>query len=126
MQLSDAGFEVDALADGAQALVRAVEDSYDVIVASVETRSVRGFDLAAALRGSLTRYDVPIVLLSSEDDPKGRQRAADLGIDGYVQKGSLDSERLVETVRQIVGRTALSDVALDGTDGPEAYSHHRR
>jgi chemotaxis protein histidine kinase CheA len=114
MQLSDAGFEVDALADGAQALVRAVEDSYDVIVASVETRGVRGFDLAAALRGSLTRKDVPIILLTSQDDPEGRQRAADLGIDGYVQKGSLDSNQLSETARQIVARSQHPAYVLDG------------
>src|SRR5947208_3454518 len=81
MQLSDAGFQVDALADGAEALVRILEGSYALVIASVETRGLRGLDLATALRGSQTRRHVPIILMSSAEHPADRQRAADLGID---------------------------------------------
>jgi chemotaxis protein histidine kinase CheA len=108
MQLTEAGYHVDALGDGAEALVRAVEDAYDLIVASVEIPGVRGFDLAAALRGSRTRKDVPIVLLSTDDDPAGRQRAAELGVRAFVQKGSRHSATLVATVQQIVGPSVAS------------------
>jgi two-component system copper resistance phosphate regulon response regulator CusR len=101
MQLEDAGFEVEAIGDGAQALVRAIEDSFQVIIASVETRGVRGLDLASALRGSQTRRDLPIVLMSSDDDPADRQRATDLDVNANIRKGSFDSPDLVATLRQL-------------------------
>lgn len=112
MQLSDAGFQVDAVADGAEALVQALESSYALVIASVETRSLRGLDLAAALRGSQTRRQLPIVLMSSAEHPEDRQRATDLGVDAYVRKGPFDSAELIDTMRKLVEPKAASLLEL--------------
>ena len=103
MQLTDAGYRVGAAADGAEALVRTLEGRYDLIIASVETRGLRGLDLAAALRGSKTRRHVPIILMSSAEQPEDRRRATELGVEAYVRKGSFDGDELAATIRQLVG-----------------------
>jgi CheY-like chemotaxis protein len=106
MQLSDAGLQVEAVADGAQALVRALEEEYELVVASVDMRGIGGLDLAAALRGSRSRSHLPIVLMSSDEDPEERRRAADIGVDGYVRKGSFDQPWLAVIVQRVIGRGA--------------------
>jgi chemotaxis protein histidine kinase CheA len=106
MQLSDAGYRVEASADGEQALAIALEGAYDLVVASNETRSLRGLDLAAALRATPSYCDVPIIFLSSDDNPEHRQRAAEVGIQAYIRKGSPGQWRLVETVRELLSRPA--------------------
>jgi two-component system chemotaxis sensor kinase CheA len=102
MLLSAAGFEVDAVADGTQALVLARTHAYQLVVTAVETRGLRGLELAAALRASPTHRDLPIILMSSDDNPAHRHRAAEVGVQAYIRKGSFGQQRLVETARELV------------------------
>ena len=105
MQLSEAGFQVDAVADGKQALARALEEAYDLIVASIETQGLRGLELAATLRGAPSCRDLPIIVMSSDDHPEHRRCAAKVGVQAYIRKGSFGQRRLVETAREILART---------------------
>lgn len=101
MLLTDAGFEVDGVGDGKRALELALQRPYDLIVTGIETRGLRGIDLAATLRGLDGYHSVPIVLMSSDDNAENRRKAAELGIHDYIRKGSLGRHRLHETVREV-------------------------
>lgn len=107
MVLSDAGFQVDAVADGQQALAQAQAQPYELVVASTQNHGLRGLDLAAALRASPAGRNLPIILMSSDDNPEHRRRAAEIGIQAYIRKGSSDRERLAETARQLLAGAAV-------------------
>jgi two-component system chemotaxis response regulator CheY len=111
MLLVEAGFEVDALADGREALARATAQPYSLLVTGVETRGLRGLELAGALRRHPAAQGLPIVVMSSDDNAEHRQLAAEVGVQAYIRKGSLGQRRLVETVRELVPTP---------TDGPRA------
>ncbi len=104
IHLADAGFEVETLGDGTEALTRALEGSYDLIVTSIEVRGLRGLELAAALRSSTSRSGVPIILMSSDDNSEHRRRASDLGVGAYIRKGSFGQLRLAEAARELLAR----------------------
>jgi CheY-like chemotaxis protein len=104
MLLQEAGFEVDAVADGHEALARATAQPYQLLVTAVETRGLRGLDLAAAVRGSPGGASLPIVLMSSDDNAEHRRQAAELGVDAYIRKGSLGQRRLVDAARELAPR----------------------
>lgn len=101
MQLADAGFQVDAATDGRQALALALANDYDLIVTGVECQVLRGWDLAAALHEVVSRRSVPIIIMSSDDIPKHRQRAEEAGLHAYLRKGSLATQRLEEAARKL-------------------------
>ena len=103
MLLEDAGFQVDAVADGSQALAQALTHEYDLIVTGVETRGLRGWDLAESLSHVTSRRSVPIVVMSSDDTPEQRRRAAQVGAHAFLEKGSLDRPRLAEVGRDLRG-----------------------
>jgi len=69
----------------------------------VETRSLRGLDLAEALRASPDCHEVPIILMSSDDNPEHRQRAAAAGVQAYIRKGSFGEQRLVAAAQELAG-----------------------
>jgi chemotaxis protein histidine kinase CheA len=102
MLLVEAGFEVDALADGREALARATAQPYSLLVTGVETRGLRGLELAGALRRHPAAQRLPIVVMSSDDNAEHRRLAAEVGVQAYIRKGSLGQRRLVETVRELV------------------------
>ena len=101
MLLNDAGFEVDAVADGNEAFALARANPYALVVTAVETRSLRGLDLAEALRASPDCHEVPIILMSSDDNPEHRQRAAAAGVQAYIRKGSFGEQRLVAAAQEL-------------------------
>jgi chemotaxis protein histidine kinase CheA len=103
MLLNDAGFEVDAVADGNEAFALARTHEYALVVTAVETRSLRGLDLAEALRATPACRDVPIILMSSDENPEHRQRAAAAGVQAYIRKGSFGEQRLVAAARELAG-----------------------
>jgi chemotaxis protein histidine kinase CheA len=111
MLLAEAGFEVDALADGREALARATAQPYSLLVTGVETRGLRGLELAGALRRHPAARALPIVVMSSDENAEHRRLAAEVGVQAYIRKGSLGQRRLVDTARELV--PAL-------TDGPGA------
>lgn len=102
MLLQDAGFAVDALADGREALERVQGTTYALVVSGVETRGLRGPDLALALRTLPSTRDVPIILMSSDDNASHRQQAAQAGVQAYIRKGSFGQQRLVVAARELV------------------------
>jgi CheY-like chemotaxis protein len=102
MLLSDAGFAVDAVDDGKEALDRALSRPYRLLVTAVEVRGLRGLDLAESIRRSPFGRRLPIIVMSSDDNPEHRRRAAAIGVQAYIRKGSFGRQRLVETAQELV------------------------
>jgi chemotaxis protein histidine kinase CheA len=101
MQLQEAGFAVDAVADGMKAIQLATAHAYDLIVTGVECEGLRGWDLVAALREVLSSRSMPIIVISSDRDADPRS-AADAGLYAYMRKGSWRRRDLQDAARGIL------------------------
>ena len=102
MLLTDAGYTVDVVGDGAEALARALREPYHLLVTGVETRGLRGLDLAAELRQALGAAALPIIVMSSDENPVNRERAAAVGVHAYIRKGAFGEWRLQEAARELL------------------------
>lgn len=102
--LSDAGFDVDAVRDGQEALAMARTRQYEVVVSGAETRGLRGIELASALRALSSTVSMPIILLSSDDSLDHRQRAAAAGVDAVVARGTYTDHPLLEVIQVLMNR----------------------
>ena len=67
--LQDAGFVVDAAEAGNEALERAHQVQYVLVIAGVETRDLRGPDLVLALRAGASGPPVPVLLTMTDHGP---------------------------------------------------------
>jgi chemotaxis protein histidine kinase CheA len=83
MLLEDAGFEVETSADGRVALLGA--ESLDLIVAGLQSATLDGFELCAALRARGVR----VVLMSAEPSSELTRKASQCGAQALIRKGSL-------------------------------------
>ena len=102
--LDDAGFEVVAVGDAAEALSRLSEESFGCVVTDIEMPGMDGFELTAHLRGMEHFTQLPIVIVSTRDRPEDRLRGLKAGADAYLTKQSLDAGELVDLVRRLSGR----------------------
>jgi two-component system copper resistance phosphate regulon response regulator CusR len=106
--LEESGYLVDIAHDGAEGLILAQEETYDVIVLDVMLPTMDGWAVLKALRLAKT---TPVVFLTARDDVSDRVRGLELGGDDYLVKPFAFVE-LLARVRTLARR------------GPPRKRHH--
>jgi two-component system copper resistance phosphate regulon response regulator CusR len=81
--LEESGYAVDVANDGAQGLILALEEEYDVIVLDVMLPGMDGWTIVKTLRATRT---TPVLFLTARDDVDDRVRGLELGADDYLVK----------------------------------------
>ena len=106
--LQDSGLEADSAGDGAQALesvkVRP-EGYYDFILMDLQMPGMDGFETAKAVRAlEGARSRVPIVAMTAGDFADDRKKAAEAGMNGFVQK-PFDIQKLFGVLEDLNRKT---------------------
>ncbi len=99
--LEGAGFEVTAVADGAEAWRVVQERGADLVVSDVQMPRMDGFELTAAIRASDRFRRLPVILVTSLDSESDRQRGVEAGADAYIVKSAFDQSQLLEVIGQL-------------------------
>lgn len=102
--LREAGFAVDATADGEEALWFAESGEYDVAVLDLMLPKVDGLTILGRLRKK--GNPVPVLILTARDTVKDRVRGLDLGADDYLVKPFAFEELLARVRASFEGSTA--------------------
>ena len=84
--MQKAGFDVTTAGDGADALARLGEASFDIIVTDLEMPRVNGYELIEDVRRRPATRDVPVVILTTRAGDKHVALAKTLGVEHYVTK----------------------------------------
>jgi hypothetical protein len=104
--LESAGFLVELAASGEEALERLARGGVDVVVSDVLMPGMTGYELCQAAKAAPATGGIPVVLLTSLDDPHEVIRALECGADGFITKGS-GADHLVDRVRTVVENRRL-------------------
>ncbi len=115
------GFEVVSAGDGQEALDRAREQSFDLIVLDVMMPKVDGFEVCRQLRA---RSTVPIIMLTAKDEEFDTVLGLELGADDYITKpfSMREFRSRVKAVLRRADRSARDagedeqPVSIDGLD----------
>src|SRR5690606_13926186 len=84
--LLSASYKVEAVADGAQALVAARRHRPELVLCDVMMPNLNGFELLQALRADPQLSEVPVVMLSARAGEEARIEGLEAGADDYVVK----------------------------------------
>lgn len=99
--LSQEGFEVTAVMDGASAVKEASLHEYALIVLDVMMPGMNGIEALSRIRMNSA---VPVLMLTARGDDIDRIMGLEMGADDYVPKPCLSRE-LVARIRAILRRT---------------------
>ncbi len=88
-------YEVETVADGAQALAAARARRPDVVLSDVMMPQLDGFGLIAELRADPGLHDIPVILLSARAGEEARIEGLNRGADDYLVKPFSARELLV-------------------------------
>ncbi|MDO4182684.1 MAG: response regulator transcription factor [Coriobacteriia bacterium] len=116
--LTDNGYQVDAVYDGADGLAYGESDIYDVIILDVMLPKMNGFDVVAQLRRK--NISTPVLMLTARAEVPDKVHGLDSGADTYMTKPFAPAELLANlralTRRQgevTFERVTAGDLVLD-------------
>jgi len=105
--LAQAGLTVETAVDGSEALEKLRENPYAVVVSDLEMPRVNGFELLAEMHRQPELAAIPVIILTSRDAAKHRDRARELGAADYLIK-PVSREQLTHAVNAQLERLARS------------------
>ncbi len=100
--IEKAGFSTDVAYDGAEAVKKAEETAYDLIVLDIMIPEIDGLDVCKHLR--MNKIDTPILMVTARDDEFDRVLGLELGADDYLTK-PFSPRELVARIKAILRRT---------------------
>lgn len=109
--LSEAGFNVDLVTSGTQALQYALSESYDLLILDVMMPGLDGWEVVRMIRA--VGKTVPVLFLTARDRVEDRVKGLELGADDYLIKPFSFSE-LLARVRSLLrrGNSAPSQTSI--------------
>jgi chemosensory pili system protein ChpA (sensor histidine kinase/response regulator) len=108
--LKDIGWQPREAKDGAEALESIRARRPDVVLADIEMPRLDGYGLLAALRAQPDTASLPVVMLTSRTAQRHRDRAMELGANGYLTKPYRPAE-VTAAVRDVVAQSSALALA---------------
>lgn len=93
--LEIAGFEVDVLIDGKDAIQVATEKKYDLILLDLMLPNMNGYEICKNIR---EKIDVPIIMVTAKVESIDKIRGLGIGADDYITK-PFDPAELVARIK---------------------------
>ncbi|WP_269715617.1 hybrid sensor histidine kinase/response regulator [Caulobacter sp. NIBR2454] len=98
------GYRVVLSVDGLDALdkLRSGAEIIDLVVADVEMPRMDGFSLLQAIKADAALSALPVILMTSRQDPEDVRRGLTLGAGAYITKQKFDQRELLATIGQLL------------------------
>lgn len=101
--LESAGFSVVIAHDGSEALKKAAQEKFDLVITDVLMPHMDGFELTTALKRDKILKDIPVIIVTTRESDADKRRGMDAGASAYILKSEFTSEGLLETIERLIG-----------------------
>lgn len=101
-----AGYQVERVVTGFQALAKAADGRFDVVLLDVMLPGVDGFEVCHRLRRDPATADLPIILISAKGRDEDVETGNRVGANAYLMKPISRADLLAAIRKQIDARKA--------------------
>jgi len=106
------GLEIEAIADGREALLRAGSEPFDLIILDLMLPGVDGISICRAVRRDGPNQDVPILMLTARREESDKVLGLESGADDYLAK-PFGIRELVARARALLRRPRRSQLQAE-------------
>jgi len=102
--LGDAGLSVITARDGIEAVEKTFTECPDFVILDVMMPRMNGYQACRLLKSEPATRGLPIVILTSKDQPGDRFWGLQTGADRYITKDE-DPQRILKAIQELLGET---------------------
>lgn len=100
--LQKAGYEVNVVIDGRDALQQALTDQYDIILLDMMLPSLTGFEILRKIRGKeASPLKAKVIVTTNLEQSEEDRAAVEQQADGYIIKAEITPNQLVKFLEQL-------------------------
>jgi CheY-like chemotaxis protein len=124
MRLQAEGYQTLTAGDGEEALVIAMKDKPDLIIADVMMPKMSGFEMLETLRKTPEVANIKVIMMTALGQAEDQVRGAKLGVIKYLVKSQVTLEDFARVVREVLapGSPAANAPAASGTSSSTEVS----
>ena len=102
-KLTSSGFSVDPAMSASEALAKAKEIAYDVVLLDLVLPEMNGLEILEKMRSDAS-YDpnLRVIVFSNLNDQESQEKAAQLNVIGYIEKSLYSPTELVNEVKRLL------------------------
>ena len=101
--LESVGYSVVIARDGREALDKALQETFDIVITDILMPRMDGFEFVQALRREKMYKDIPIIIVTTRENDADKRRGLEAGADAYILKKEFTSEGLLDTLERLLG-----------------------
>ena len=116
IHLTDMEFEVDKAYDGKEGLLKALNNSYKIIILDIRLPGMDGFEVCKRLR--LEKVQTPVLIVTSKSEEIDKIIGLEFGADDYITK-PFSIRELMARVKAILRRSEITKQADQSDDNRE-------
>lgn len=100
LYLKSAGYQTIMAANGVEAIEKLINTEIDFIITDLNMPQMDGIELTRWVRNSAMFKDIPLLMLTTEQDDASRIKGIDTGVSVFLTK-PITKDRLISEVGQI-------------------------
>jgi two-component system chemotaxis sensor kinase CheA len=101
--LESVGYSVVIARDGKEALDKASQEKFDLVISDVLMPRMDGFELVTRLRKEKNYREIPIIIVTTRESDEDKRKGMEAGANAYLLKSDFTSEGLLETMERLLG-----------------------
>jgi two-component system chemotaxis response regulator CheY len=103
--LRDASFQVITAGDGMEALERLFTNRCDLVLTDINMQRMDGYEFIRRVRAEKQYQQLPIIIISTENQPKDRKKGFEAGANLYIVK-PCSPEVMLETLKMAMNASS--------------------
>ncbi len=120
LRLQADGYQTLTAGDGEAALVIAMKEKPDLIIADVMMPKMSGFEMLETLRGAPEMANTKVIMMTALGQAEDQARGAKLGVVKYLVKSQVTLEDFARVVREVLGVPAPTEVSQANNNKAES------
>jgi len=98
------GFNVETVFNPIEAFKKLKQSHYDAIITDIEMPELNGFEFLEKLKQDKIKSNIPVIVMSSNDDEEYKLKAKTLGAADYIVKNEFKQPAFVKYIKNLLSK----------------------
>jgi DNA-binding response OmpR family regulator len=102
-KLKESGFSVDVASEGDEAVRKAKEEKFDLVLLDIVLPKVDGWDILKQIKAESKLKDLKVIIISNLSQKEEVEKGMNLGASKYLIKAHFTPSEVVKEIKEVLG-----------------------